>query len=201
MLDLTIENPTSRTKVFVSTSSKFLVRAINISTYILLKFAFPDGCIRFHRADFLDVFVNKLPKTVTSFGKRLVSYTSRENGIKLLFQDGSEAVCDLLVGCDGVKSVVRKDLFESLSKEGEQDLRGFIVPVFTGTIAYRGLIPGDRLPRNKNGCVHSALQRPMMVGDSFSLIRRSLTPLNAVLWKKQGRSSHDCIRLTRLNDM
>ncbi|EJD03076.1 FAD/NAD-binding domain-containing protein [Fomitiporia mediterranea MF3/22] len=122
----------------------------------------PHGCIRFHRADFLDVFVNSLPKGVTSFRKRLLSYTPTDNGITLLFHDGDKAICDLLVGCDGIKSVVRSQLFESLSGNDERNLRGFIDPVFTGITAYRGLISADRLPKNKDGSPHNAVERPMM---------------------------------------
>lgn len=128
-----------------------------------------DGCIRFHRAEFLDIFVNNLSKNVTSFGKRLLSYSSQDREIKLLFHDGSETSCDVLIGCDGVKSVVRRQLLESLSDEDGKNLRDFIEPMFTGTIAYRGLIPAERLPKYKDGRVHSAVDRPMMVRGVFYL--------------------------------
>ncbi|KAH8119270.1 FAD/NAD-binding domain-containing protein [Phellopilus nigrolimitatus] len=123
----------------------------------------PHGCIRFHRAQFLDVFVNHLSDKVTFFGKRLISYTDDgSEKMSLLFQDGSSAVCDALVGCDGIKSSIRRQLFESMAQERGDDFRIFIEPVWTGTTAYRGLIPADRVPKLKDGSLHSVLQRPMM---------------------------------------
>jgi len=49
------------------------------------------------------------------------------------FADGGEAAADVVVGADGIHSTIR-----SLHHEDR--------PVFSGTIAYRGLIPMERLP-------------------------------------------------------
>ncbi|KAL5523639.1 hypothetical protein ACEPAG_7812 [Sanghuangporus baumii] len=136
----------------------------------------PHGCIRFHRADFLDVFVNNLPKGAASFDKRLSSYSAQGDDIHLDFHDGSKATCDLLIGCDGIKSIVRKHLFEMLSNDGEQELLDVIEPTFTGTMAYRALIPVGRLPSNKDGTLHSSLQRPMMhCGKSKHIVSYSIS--------------------------
>lgn len=127
-----------------------------------------DGCIRFHRAQFLDVFVNHLPDQIAHFGKRLSSYEHADHGkINLIFEDGSNAACDVLIGCDGVKSVVRKQLYESLSRD-HPELRTFVEPSWTGTIAYRGLINSSQLPTHEDGTLHSAVQRPMMVSTEFA---------------------------------
>lgn len=40
---------------------------------------------------------------------RLVSYEEVGDEIHLTFQDGSSAICDLLIGVDGIKSVVPVD--------------------------------------------------------------------------------------------
>ncbi|KAG7446323.1 FAD/NAD-P-binding domain-containing protein [Guyanagaster necrorhizus] len=111
------------------------------------------GCIRFHRAHFLDVLVNRLPPGVAHFGKRLAAYSddSEAETITLNFADGTTEACDLLVGCDGIKSTVRKQMF---AEEGGHD------PVFTGTIAYRGLIPVSAL--SSDGAVHRTVSTPMM---------------------------------------
>lgn len=59
--------------------------------------------------------VKKLPTSVARFGKRLVSYTVDESkpssAITISFTDGTSETCDVLVGGDGVKSVVRNLLF------------------------------------------------------------------------------------------
>jgi len=123
-----------------------------------------DGCIRFHRAHFLDVFVEQLPEGIAHFGKRLVSYDRRHGGeINLAFADGTNAVCDLLVGCDGIKSVVRAQMLRTKAAEdGQSDLLALIEPRWTGTIAYRGLVPSAALP-GVDGRKHRTLVNPTMV--------------------------------------
>ncbi|KAJ6587124.1 FAD/NAD-P-binding domain-containing protein [Mycena vulgaris] len=125
--------------------------------------ALPYGCIRFHRAHFLDVFVEQLPGGIAQFGKRLVSYDKREGGeIGLAFADRTSAVCDLLVGCDGIKSIVRQQMLRTKAAEdGQPSLLALIEPRWTGTIAYRGLIPSTELP-SVDGAMHRTLATPMM---------------------------------------
>ncbi|KAJ6596645.1 FAD/NAD(P)-binding domain-containing protein [Mycena sp. CBHHK59/15] len=124
--------------------------------------AMPYGCIRFHRAHFLDVFVDQLPKGVAHFGKRLTSYSRNSTDITLAFSDGTTATCDLLVGCDGIKSIVRTQMLWTKAKDEERpDLLDLIEPKWTGTIAYRGLIPSGNLP-NTDGTQHRTLLSPMM---------------------------------------
>ncbi|KAJ7163621.1 FAD/NAD-P-binding domain-containing protein [Mycena crocata] len=123
----------------------------------------PYGCIRFHRAHFLDVFVEQLPKGIAHFGKRLVTYDKRDSGeIGLAFADGSSAVCDLLIGCDGIKSVVRAQMLRAkAAEEARPGLLALIEPKWTGTVAYRGLIPSTDLP-GVDGAMHRTLESPMM---------------------------------------
>ncbi|KAJ6500108.1 FAD/NAD-P-binding domain-containing protein, partial [Mycena vitilis] len=125
--------------------------------------AMPYGCIRFHRAHFLDAFVDQLPEGIAHFGKRLVSYDKGASGeIGLAFADGTSAVCDLLVGCDGIKSVVRARMLRAKAAEHAQpQLLSLIEPKWTGTIAYRGLIPSTELPY-VDGERHNTLEKPMM---------------------------------------
>ncbi|KAJ7091182.1 FAD/NAD-P-binding domain-containing protein [Mycena epipterygia] len=125
--------------------------------------AMPYGCIRFHRAHFLDVFVEQLPEGIAHFGKRLVSYDRHDSGeIGLAFADGTTTVCDLLVGCDGIKSVVRAQMLHAkAAADAQPGLLTLIEPKFTGTIAYRGLIPSTELP-SENGVTHRTLGSPMM---------------------------------------
>ncbi|EPQ57035.1 FAD/NAD P-binding domain-containing protein [Gloeophyllum trabeum ATCC 11539] len=126
----------------------------------------PYGCIRFHRAHFLDVLINNLPEGIAHFNKRLSSYTrsSSSSPITLCFADDSTAVCDLVIGCDGIKSTIRTQMYREEAERTKNErgdwesIVGYIEPVWSGTIAYRGLIPASRL---KEG--HSALSRPMMV--------------------------------------
>jgi len=126
---------------------------------------FPYGCIRFHRAQFLDAFVNHLPAGTAHFGRRLLSYAPREDGqsIEMTFADSSNEWCDILIGCDGIKSMVRRQMFEKKADNGLPDLRRFVEPVWSGITAYRGLISASAFPVDSNGLSHSATQRPIMV--------------------------------------
>ncbi|KAJ3989844.1 FAD/NAD-P-binding domain-containing protein [Lentinula detonsa] len=133
-----------------------------------------DGCIRFYRVDFLDVFVDALPSGVAHFGMRLVSYSQKAgaNEILLEFSNGTTGTCDLLAGCDGIKSSTRAQLFkEAAERSGDVTLLKFIDPVWTGTIAYRGLIPVERLPPS-----HRSIANPIMYcGKSKHVVSYSIS--------------------------
>ncbi|KAF2661102.1 mannitol 1-phosphate dehydrogenase [Lophiostoma macrostomum CBS 122681] len=65
------------------------------------------SCI--HRARLLDVLVGLLPEGITSFGKSFEDVEEQTDGtLKLLFADGTTASASAVIGCDGVKSRVRK---------------------------------------------------------------------------------------------
>ena len=114
-----------------------------------------DGCIRFHRAHFLDVLVDRIPQDYAHFGKRLTLYREDATGVTLQFADGSTATCEILVGCDGINSTVRKEMYEQAWRNGSSipDIISYINPVWNGTITYRALIPGERL-RKEDGSTH-----------------------------------------------
>lgn len=62
--------------------------------------------------------------------------TLAEDGVTLHFRGGRSASGDILVGADGVKSTVRKSLF------GDDEAN------FTGMIAWRAVIPMEKLPEH-----------------------------------------------------
>jgi len=109
----------------------------------------------FHRAEFHGVLLNHLSSRCRTYpSKRLESYTQRPGApIQLRFHDGSTATCDVLVGADGVKSVVRKTMFqdaalwaESQSRHADAtELRNLNELRFSGVLSYRALIPAARL--------------------------------------------------------
>ena len=81
------------------------------------------------------------------------SETSSTDPITLNFKDGTTATCDLVVGSDGIRSAVRRTMYNNLGDEAEQRgdvqeaarLREMVEPVFSGQIAYRGLAPASAL--------------------------------------------------------
>ncbi|THH30135.1 hypothetical protein EUX98_g4064 [Antrodiella citrinella] len=95
----------------------------------------PYGCVRFHRAHFLDVLVDHLPSGVAHFGKRLASYSEDARMVELRFDDRSSSSCDVLIGCDGIKSTIRKQMYEEAAKaRGKPHLLQYIEPIWSGTM-------------------------------------------------------------------
>ncbi|KAF7770266.1 hypothetical protein Agabi119p4_6240 [Agaricus bisporus var. burnettii] len=111
--------------------------------------------ISFHRADFQQVLLRRLGSQYKIHcGKRLRAYTQRHNGpIKLWFEDGSAATCDVLIGADGLKSAVRKTLMTEKAQlaqsEGRRaeaaDYLASIEALWSGTVSYRAVIPTEAL--------------------------------------------------------
>lgn len=85
--------------------------------------------IHVHRADLLDLFVNELPARICHFNKTCTGVSTEGDRAVATFADGTSHEADLIVGADGVRSVVRRTLF------GDGDLR------WTGHQAYRALVP------------------------------------------------------------
>jgi salicylate hydroxylase len=94
-------------------------------------FGFPH--YQMHRADVLATLVRALPAECLRVSHRLVGLDDHGDGVTLAFENGESAEVGVLVGADGIHSTVQRLLF------GEQS------PRFTGCIAYRGLIPAERV--------------------------------------------------------
>ncbi|KAJ4474008.1 hypothetical protein C8J55DRAFT_562652 [Lentinula edodes] len=126
--------------------------------------------LTFHRAQFQEVLVQHLPPSCRiHHSKRLKSYSQGRLGcpIRLLFEDGTYATCDVLVGADGIKSAVRNCLFQDQTEiareigrptDEQKTLTSKDHVSWAGSIAYRALIPVERL---KEDCDQGLLVLPM----------------------------------------
>ncbi|KAJ7085016.1 hypothetical protein C8R43DRAFT_1051651 [Mycena crocata] len=124
--------------------------------------------LTFHRADFQNVLLRRLPKSCRiTCSKRLRTYTQRQSGpTELIFEDGTRAFCDVLVGADGLKSAVRRSFLSEranwMQAQGRfqeaADIASCIDATWSGIIAYRALIPAERLSAVAPG--HQALTTP-----------------------------------------
>lgn len=90
-----------------------------------------------HRADLHRVLadavlVNDSEAIVT--GHRFADLEQDSAGVSVRFDNGEWRRCDVLIGADGVRSRVRSTLF------GAEEVR------FTGYVAWRGLVPMERVP-------------------------------------------------------
>jgi salicylate hydroxylase len=94
-------------------------------------FGFPH--YQMHRADLLAALTRALPAERIHLGHRLTDLTDHGDRVEATFAGGARVAVDALVGADGIHSPVRHRLFGPTS------------PRFTGCIAYRGLVPAERL--------------------------------------------------------
>ncbi|MFF1923424.1 FAD-dependent oxidoreductase [Streptomyces sp. NPDC058221] len=83
-----------------------------------------------HRGDFIDALLSVLPEGMVHLGHKLESVQDKGDTSVLTFANGKTVEADLVIGADGIKSVVR-GLF---SDKG---------PVFSGEHAYRAVISVD----------------------------------------------------------
>lgn len=89
-----------------------------------------------HRADLLKILTDQAAASENislHTNARVEGYKEQDQGVSVHFASG-EMSGDLLIGADGIRSTVRARLF------GEQ------APQYTGNVAWRALIPVERLP-------------------------------------------------------
>ena len=87
---------------------------------------------------------------------RFSSYEELDNEVIIHFGDGTTARCDILIGMDGIKSCLRKSFLQQ-----NIPMSRSIDPVWSGTMAYRGLVSRDVLDKEFPG--HRSITTPMMV--------------------------------------
>lgn len=87
-----------------------------------------------HRADLIELLAGALPPGVVHTGQRAIGFAQDGGVARVFFADGAEAEGDAVIAADGIHS----------------ELRRFVAPpsqpVFSGSVAYRGLIPHERVP-------------------------------------------------------
>lgn len=144
----------------------------------MMTIPYSGGATSMHRAELVDILVRHLPsfcKIRTS--KRLLTYTESPEGnkgrdsITLHFADGTTEKADVLIGADGVKSATRmamynirhaKDCPPGIAREQCEKCKPS-TPHWTGTVAYRNLIPTEQLIKIRPD--HRALCEILSVSD------------------------------------
>ena len=86
-----------------------------------------------HRADLQRILASGLPKECIHLGHRLTGIADHGDRADVEFANGSRTTADIVIGADGIHSAVREILF------GAED------PQFAGCVAYRGLVPAERI--------------------------------------------------------
>ncbi|WP_018698515.1 FAD-dependent monooxygenase [Amorphus coralli] len=82
-----------------------------------------------HRADLLSILTEALGADTLAFGHRIAGVEPVADGATITFADGSSRTFDVVIGADGIHSVVRHALF------------GDDHPTFTGIVSHRGVFP------------------------------------------------------------
>ncbi|WP_137895322.1 FAD-dependent monooxygenase [Ramlibacter sp. 2FC] len=92
-----------------------------------------------HRADLLAALADAFPAGQVRLGLRAQAIAEDEAGVAIRFagQDQAERL-DLLIGADGIHSVVRNAMFGAES------------PRFTGVVAFRAVVPTERVAQLPN---------------------------------------------------
>jgi salicylate hydroxylase len=87
-----------------------------------------------HRADLMAILLERLPAEVLHLGKRCVAFDQDHDHASVRFADGTVARADVVVAADGIHSVLQQHVTDRAE------------PLFSGLMAYRGLVPADRFP-------------------------------------------------------
>ncbi|MGH7094971.1 MAG: FAD-dependent monooxygenase [Stellaceae bacterium] len=86
-----------------------------------------------HRADLLGIIAAAFPAERIHPGHRLAGVADRGDCAEAWFDNGLRVAADIVVGADGIHSAVRAALF------------GDEAPAFANCVAYRGLVPSERI--------------------------------------------------------
>ena len=84
-----------------------------------------------HRADLLQMLLDRLPQEVVHPGHRCVDFSQSGTSATLTFDNGVEVAADVVVGADGIHSTLQPYVTEPPP------------PIFSGSVAYRGVIAAD----------------------------------------------------------
>jgi salicylate hydroxylase len=86
----------------------------------------------FHRPDLHRCLLELLAPDTVVLGRKCVAVRESEDGAEIRFADGGTVSADVVIGADGIHSVVR-------------ELEAADQPRFSGQAIFRGLIPADRV--------------------------------------------------------
>lgn len=97
----------------------------------------PHPALGILRSELQRLLATAFDEHTLKLGSTLVSLVEHEYGATLTFQDGSQVKASAVIGCDGIRSVVRRHLFH----DGE--------PRYAGYLGWRGIAP--TIPPGFNG--------------------------------------------------
>jgi salicylate hydroxylase len=93
-----------------------------------------------HRADLVDLLADALPVGVVRTGFRCTAFEQNGKAARVSFANGAVVESDVIVGADGIHSVLRQCVSPTSPA------------VFSGSIAYRGVVPSQFVPDWPTDC-------------------------------------------------
>lgn len=120
--------------------SNDILNILNLGNEIKALYGVPYLTI--HRSDFHESMVAKIRTENIHMGKKLVSAYDDGNKVHLQFEDGSKHQADLVIGADGLASVVKNNIVDTH------------LPTYTGQAAFRGLVDVAKLHPQMNDNVN-----------------------------------------------
>jgi salicylate hydroxylase len=94
--------------------------------------------VQMHRADLHELLagtVRELDPDAIRLNHRATGFVEDQRGVELKFDNGTSTRGDILIGADGLKSVVRRQI------------AGNVPATYTGDAAWRITLPAERVPR------------------------------------------------------
>ena len=93
-----------------------------------------NGVYGMHRADLSRTLAESLPASVIRTAHRCIGFEQNARAALLKFANGTTAEADVVVGADGIQSLLQKYIVQPST------------PEYSGSRAYRGLVPREKLP-------------------------------------------------------
>jgi len=87
-----------------------------------------------HRADLVEILADALPVGTVHTGHRCTGFDQDDSIALISFANGASIESEIVIAADGIHSELRSHVFAASQ------------PVFSGSVAYRGLVPHERVP-------------------------------------------------------
>lgn len=119
-----------------------------------------------HRADLLRVIGSQVPAQSVKLGRKCTGLDARGGSLRLRFADGQSAEADVVIGADGIHSMVRSTIF------------GVSPATYSGICAFRALVPAGEAPEFARrpaqtlwiGPGHHLVHYPVSAGEQVNLV-------------------------------
>lgn len=147
-----------------------------------------EPCVGIHRADLHRVLLEAVPADCLKLGAMCTMFKQDGEGVTVRFKDGRSDRADLLIGADGIKSIVRQQLFPQIK------LR------YSGYAAWRGIAPLSE--EVMAGCSFESWGR----GSRAGLVRLNpqevywFTTINTPAGRQQSAQEHKAFLQTHFAD-